>query len=354
MSHTTQDAMQSNFSENSWKYVGLVTLPIRFVQGFIFWAGGSRRFIYAPQKLDPHSPEWLANKLQSAMPGTLFGLKYIISFLLQHFVLLYTSLILFSLAELLCGLALLFGFFTRLAAFITVLLSITLMLIFGWEGATCLDEWTMSSCNLAMGLTLILSGAAIYSVDNELCKHYPQLRQKTWFNVLASGSWSFRQLKIVAFIFFFATVIFTAGTYDYYRGAIISAYHPGPVSPTVFHITLNSAILSHDKLSFTMSVDAGTSAVPTYIIKMDLIDQYQKMLQTWDSKALSKLTHVNIKNIYSYNQIHQGPYGLVAPLGAKATILLPVPKLRAKPYQLQLFTIDGKVWKTAVKSTSDV
>ena len=45
-------------------------------------------------------------------------------------------------------------------------LSISLMLLFGWQGGTCVDEWTMAACNVAMGATLMLAGSAAYSLDN--------------------------------------------------------------------------------------------------------------------------------------------------------------------------------------------
>jgi len=48
-----------------------VMLSIRIIQGFIYWGGGSRRFIYAPSKLNPDAPTWMANKFQTAMPGAL-------------------------------------------------------------------------------------------------------------------------------------------------------------------------------------------------------------------------------------------------------------------------------------------
>lgn len=32
---------------------GLGLLAVRIIQGFIYWGGGSRRFIYAPDKLNP-------------------------------------------------------------------------------------------------------------------------------------------------------------------------------------------------------------------------------------------------------------------------------------------------------------
>src|SRR5258705_5971951 len=137
----------------------LALLSIRFIQGFIYWGGGSRRFIYAPAKLDPNAASWMANKLQSAMPGALLGTDQLIAFLLHHFYLLYPAVILFSAAELIAGAALMAGLLTRLAALVSVGFSVVLLLMFGGQGATCIDEWTMSACNLAMGATLVLAGS---------------------------------------------------------------------------------------------------------------------------------------------------------------------------------------------------
>src|SRR3979411_1260957 len=86
------------------RIAALALLSIRFIQGFIYWGGGSRRFIYAPAKLDPNAANWMANKFQSAMPGALLGTGHIMAFLLHHFYLLYASLILFSAAALVSGL----------------------------------------------------------------------------------------------------------------------------------------------------------------------------------------------------------------------------------------------------------
>ena len=148
---------------------------MRFIQGFICWGGGSRRFIYGPEKLDPEAPTWMANKLQSAMPGALLGTDHLIAFLLHHFWLLYPAVILFSGAELIAGAALMAGLLTRLAALVSVGFSMVLMLMFGWQGATCIDEWTMAACNLAMGATLVLAGGGAYSLDNVLLKRNPGL-----------------------------------------------------------------------------------------------------------------------------------------------------------------------------------
>src|SRR3979490_3061399 len=121
-------------AERNWRMGAIALLSVRLIEGFIYWGGGSRRFIYGPEKLDPSAPTWMANKLQSAMPGALLGTGHLIAFLLHHFWLLYPAVILFSAAELIAGAALMAGLLTRLAALVSVGLSTALMLMFGLEG----------------------------------------------------------------------------------------------------------------------------------------------------------------------------------------------------------------------------
>ena len=173
--HVTQDQDGREASDGSWHAAALAMLSIRFIQGFVYWGGGSRRFIYAPSKLDPHAATWMANKFQSAMPGALFGMDHIIAFMLQHFWILYPAIILFSVAELVAGLFILLGLFTRAAALVSVGFSIMLMLVFGWQGATCIDEWTMAACNLAMGASLVLAGSEAISLDAVILARRPAL-----------------------------------------------------------------------------------------------------------------------------------------------------------------------------------
>src|SRR6202171_4953777 len=178
-------AQRSN--ADALRIAALGLLSIRFIQGFIYWGGGSRRFIYAPAKLDPHAASWMANKFQSAMPGALLGTDHIIAFLLHHFDLLYVSLITFSAGELIAGVFLMAGFLTRAAALASIGFSIVLMLMFGWQGATCIDEWTMAASNLAMGATLMLAGSGAFSIDNLLLRRNSELADRTWFRWLAGS-----------------------------------------------------------------------------------------------------------------------------------------------------------------------
>lgn len=324
-----------HLSNISWNLLGLFILTIRFVQGWIYWGGGSRRFIYAPQKIDPFSSEWMANKLQAAMPGAILGMGSVINFLLQHFYILYASIILLSLVEFFSGIALLVGSFTRLSGLITALLSILFMFTFGWQGSTCIDEWTMSICTLAMGITLFLTGSSVYSIDGLLLKHYPKLARNKWFLYTASGPLSYLTIERLALSFLIFIMLFTLGTYNYYRRSIVSHFYVA-ISPSMHHIAITNPILKKDGMvSFVAYVDSGTPATPAYIMRIALQNSAGKVVESWDNVKLSQLPDNSISNVYQYNRFLVGEYSLVGYVGAKAAITLTPPS-----HSLKL--VDGK------------
>jgi hypothetical protein len=47
---TSNPAAQASKAD-TLRIAALALLSIRFIQGFVYWGGGSRRFIYAPAKL---------------------------------------------------------------------------------------------------------------------------------------------------------------------------------------------------------------------------------------------------------------------------------------------------------------
>src|SRR5712675_205118 len=218
-------AAVTTLGERNWRMAAIALLSVRLIEGFIYWGGGSRRFIYGPEKLDPSAPTWMANKLQSAMPGALLGTDHLIAFLLHHFWLLYPAVILFSAAELFAGAALMAGLLTRLAALVSVGLSMALMLMFGWQGATCIDEWTMAACNLAIGATLMLGGSGAFSLNNALLARKPALAERGWFRWMSGAlplpipSGTFQKIALAVFA---APVVFNVATYNYYRGSVIT------------------------------------------------------------------------------------------------------------------------------------
>ncbi len=122
------------------------------------------------------------------------------------------------------------GFLTRLSALVSIGLSVVLMLLFGWQGATCIDEWTMATSNFAMGAILFLAGATAYSLDSRLMRRHPALMKRHWFQWLGSGPWPVEQPRRWSLVAAVATVLFSVVTYDHYRGAVVTPYHSGPVS----------------------------------------------------------------------------------------------------------------------------
>ncbi len=341
-------------AQRLWWIAGLSMLPVRFIQGFIYWGGGSRRFIYAPSKLDPHMPTWMANKFQTAMPGALFGADHIISYMLQHFYLLYAGIILFSAVELVFGAMLIAGLLTRLSALVSMGLAAVLMAMFGWQGATCIDEWTMAAANLAMGATLMLAGGSAYSLDNVRLRRKPALADSAWFRWTAGslplpemGRHGFRNLALAMFAF---VAVYDVGTYSYYRGSVVTPFHSGPVSATKHHLTLAKAVLlPGGGVRFHVYLDGGTPEAPAHVVAADLIDGDGHSVAHWDAAALSKLPKTAFANDYAYNKFAAGPFGIRAKMGAAATVTLPpvAPGVKGAKF-VRLTDVDGRKFSAVI------
>jgi thiosulfate dehydrogenase [quinone] large subunit len=350
----------SEQDQRTWRISAISLMSVRVIQGFIYWGGGSRRFIYAPGKLNPHAAHWMANKFQTAMPGALLGMDHVISFMLHHFYLLYGGVILFSAAELIVGLMLMAGLFTRAAALASMGFSVLLMLMFGWQGATCIDEWTMAACNLAMGATLMLGGSGAWSLDNVLLRNKPQRADSGWFK-WASGSRAlplsdtgFRNLALAVLTF---VVVFNVGTYSYYRGSVVTPFHSGPISPTAHHLTLaRAAVLADGSVRFHVALDAGTAEAPVHVVAAELLDANRAPLAQWNADALSKMPKTAFNNDYAYNKFGPGPFGLRAAMGAASTVTLPAPTVHTgatvSARTLQLTDVDGRVFSTSLQDAS--
>ena len=336
----------------AWTTTALAILPIRFAQGLIYWGGGTRRFIYAPSKLDPHGAHWMAYKFQAAMPGALLGTDKLVAYMLHHFWLLYPGVVIFSAVELFAGLFLIIGLFTRAAGAVTIGLAFVLMLVFGWQGATCLDEWTMAALNFGMGVTLFLAGSSAYAVDNAILRRNPRLADKAWFRwasgslPLPLGEISFKRLSLVLF---WISIAFSMLTYNYYRGSVITPFHAGPVSPSKHHWELShGAVDANGNVSFRAYVDAGTAAEPSNMVQASLLDADGKTVERWNSSALAALPKTAFHNEFDYQRFQTGKFGIVGPVGAIATIQLPGAlngaTLPPGAYVLKFVSVNNHAW----------
>lgn len=351
----TLGGIRQGTADHSWRVLAIGMLAVRFVQGWIYWGGGTRRFIYGPQKLDPHG-HWMAYKFQTAMPGAILGTDHVIAFLLHHFDLLYAGVVIFSAVELISGFMLITGLYTRLAALATVGLSFVLMLMFGWQGATCIDEWTMAAANFGMAITLLLVGGGAYSLDNWLLSKKPKLANSGWFRWLGGSlplPLSDDAFKKFALILFWIAVAFIVSTYSYYRGSVVTPFHGGPVSPAKHHIGLKNGVLNADgSVAFHAYVNAGTASDPSHIVRIELQNASGSVVETWSTRILAALTKSAIHNDFAYQQFKIVPYGIAGGVGAMATLDLSGTLhnhiLAAGPYQLDVISVNNHHWKLAL------
>jgi len=267
-------------------------------------------------------------------------------------------LILFSAAELITGLCLMAGFLTRAAALVSIGLSVVLMLMFGWQGATCIDEWTMAATNLAIGATLMLGGSSAFSLDNALLARKSELAERGWFRWMSGALplpirvGTFQKLSLVVFV---ATVVFNVATYNYYRGSVVTPFHGGPVSPSKHHFSLtDGVVLPNGAVRVHAYLDGGTPAAPSNVMTAALKSHDGTVLEQWDGTALSHLPASAITNEFAYNRFEPGPFGLRAQMGAMATVTLPATSAAEiggvhGAATLELRTVNGNAFSVAVR-----
>jgi len=340
--------------------LALVLLGTRFVQGFIFWGGASRRLLYnfrdlngitVPVKLDFDSAGFVANKLVHALPGTLW-IQGPLEWSLQYPHLIIASVWIWTLAELAVGLGLIFGLATRLFAFISIGLNISLMLIFGWMGSTCLDEWTMAVSGVAMSGAVFLAGGGAWSLDS-LIERTVWANRNGWTAWVFSGPLPPATVKALSLLLAAVAVVFTVGSYHILFRAVISPQH-ARVSFHQHNIALSKAAVAADgAVSFDAYVDAGPDTGAAYVITARLVDESGTTVAAWSGATLAALPLTAIRNVYPYvwaSHFKTEKVGFSGQTGARATIALPPPDEThgGKPHALVLEAINGATWQVTL------
>jgi thiosulfate dehydrogenase [quinone] large subunit len=337
--------------------LALILLGTRFVQGFIFWGGATRRLIYnfhevngadVAVKLDFESAKVVANKRTHALPGTLW-IQSPLEWTLQYPDLIIASVWIWTLAELAVGLGLIFGLATRLAALVSIGLNISLMLIFGWMGSTCLDEWTMAVSGLAMSSAVFLAGGGTWSLDN-LIGRSGWAERNIWTAWIFSGPLPEGRVRAVALVLAAVAVVFTVGSYHLLFGAVLSPQH-ARVSFHRHDIALSDVTVSAEgAVTFKAYVDAGPDTGAAYVIAARLVDASGATVAEWDGTMLAALPSTSIRNVYPYvwaSHFKTETIGFSGETGARATITLPSTEVTGggPPHEFVLEAIDGAVWK---------
>jgi thiosulfate dehydrogenase (quinone) len=360
MSNVEQGAQNNASALTDLSVAGLVLFGVRFVQGFIFWGGASRRLIYDYHevagvdhavKLDFDLPGYVAAKLTHALPGALW-VQTPVEWTLRSHDLIVTSVWLWTFVELAVGIGLMLGLATRLPAFVSIWLNVVLMLIFGWMGSTCLDEWTMAVSGVAMSSAVFLAGGGAWSLDERYLGSLAAGDRNPWARWIFSGPLPAETFRRLAWWLGLGCIAFTLLTYHLLFGAVVSELH----SRTNFHrhdIALSAPRSAADgSVSFDAYVDAGPDTGAAYIIAAKLLDGSGETLARWDGATLAALPEDAIRNGYPYawaSRFEPQQIGFSGQTGARATITLPPTATQPSSSQtriLALEAIDGKVWRS--------
>jgi thiosulfate dehydrogenase (quinone) len=251
------------------------------------------------------------------------------------------------------------GIATRAAAFGSFWLNVVLMLIFGWMGSTCLDEWTMAVSGVAMSSAVFLAGGGAWSLDERFVAPTAWARRTPWLNWIASGPLPEGMLPKLALWLGGVCIAFTLLTYHVLFGAVLTPLH----SRVNFHqhdIALTHAAVSPEGgVTFDAYVDAGPDTGAAYIVAAKLLDASGSVIALWDGAALAGLPADAIRNAYPYawaSKFKPETIGISGQTGARAAITLPPTSTdHVVPEQattLVLEAIDGAKWQAVVNAAA--
>ena len=110
-------------------------------------------------------------------------------------------------------------------------------------------------------------------------------------------------------------------------------------------------VLPDGGVRFHIYLDGGSPTVPAHIMKAELIGTDGHSIESWNTDALTRLPPISIRNDFAYNKFMAGPYGLVATMGAQATVALPPAadvELPAGGVAIKLIDVNGRSFTTAL------
>ena len=280
---------KSDYNLSSYKFE-FASLILRASIAWVMWGGAARRMFYIPKKLDMTSPAYMMNKILHAAPGASFGVGDIIHWLYGNPMLAHFSIWALTLAELAIAIFFALGLATRATALLSTAINVNLMVIFGWMGTTCLDEWNLSAYGFAMSLTVLVLGSGSFSIDNMLLKKCPKLNENIYFKLLFSGRLPFRLYKNLSVLFTVITLLFTVGFYHYYRGGVWTKFYSRTAlkahSIKVTDITVNNGIIK-----FNSYINGGPDTQGLYITDITLLNKNNEVMYTINSRDFEKLKY---------------------------------------------------------------
>ncbi|WP_428232528.1 TQO small subunit DoxD [Flavobacterium sp.] len=330
---------QKNFDAAS-----MATLALRMVVGWTYFSAFWRRLILE-NKLIPEEAGYIGEKFNHFLPNAL-GIKPIIEYLVTHPEALYINMVVFTIIEGIVGLAMILGLFTRLMSIGIFLLALGILLASGWIGTTCLDEWQIGILGLASGFTLFLTGSNYLSLDAYFIQKKSSFTRTKWFRLLGSGELHLNSYKRPVLVVVFFIVGLTLFTNQYFHGGVFGTLHNKSVKPK---LEINNFTIENNELSFEVFRVEGVDVYGSFLIGITLEDEAGVKILHLNGSDLAQLPVGNISNRY-VAKVKPGAHSLVIPLGAKATIRIPILNDLEdyKNHTLILTDISGLSWSTTL------
>lgn len=327
--------------QKTFNAASLAALALRLVVGWTYFSAFWRRLILE-NKLIPEEAGYIGEKFNHFLPNAL-GIKPIIEYLVTHPDALYINMVAFTIIEGIVGLAMILGLFTRLMSIGISLLAFGILLASGWIGTTCLDEWQIGILGLASGFTLFLTGSSYLSLDAYFMRKNLSFTHTKWFRILGSGELNllaYKRILLTVVVFIFGLTLFTN---QYFHGGVFGKLHNKSVKPK---LEISHLKIDKNEVSFDVFRVEGVDVYGSFLIGISLQDVAGNYLLQLNGNDLSKWASGIIDNHY-VAKIKPGAHSLVIPLGAKATIRIPITNqsnLQQEHYTLTLTDISGQVW----------
>ncbi|AZQ65355.1 DoxX family membrane protein [Flammeovirga pectinis] len=320
------------------KIVGGLLLPFRLVTSWLFLSAVLRRLFLNPAKHDMESPMWIGHKINTFYPHANGIFQDVLGYLVVNPTEMNWFTYVFTYSELLVGILLLFGFFSRFTGAFLLSLAIGLMHTAGWLGPTCLDEWQIASLLGTVGGVLLLFGSGDYSLDSYLTNKYPKLvSNRIWlYGTQLTELTSSKYYKNTIIGFSIVALLYVMGTNQLLHGGVWGTLHNFSTKP---NIEISNIESNATTLSFDTFRDKGPETYGAFVVEINI---YNKMNQLIHSVQGSDFDEVNISNYY-LNKVFFNERSIVFPLGGKAQLSLEIPnKIVDNIRTIELVDISGK------------
>ncbi|MBB6460152.1 TQO small subunit DoxD [Flammeovirga kamogawensis] len=320
------------------KIVGGLLLPLRLVTSWLFLSAVLRRLFLNPAKHDMESPMWIGHKINTFFPHANGIFKEVLGYLVVHPTEMNWFTYIFTYSELIVGVLLLFGFFSRFTGGFLLSLAIGLMHTAGWLGPTCLDEWQIASLLGTVGGILLIFGSGDYSLDSYLTNKYPKLQHNilwkygTQLSILTEN----KNYKKIVITYSIIALLYVMGTNQLLHGGVWGTLHNYSTKP---NIEISNIENTTTTLSFDSFRDKGPETYGAFVVEINLYNSTNQLIFTLNDQNFDK---VSISNYY-LNKVFFNGRALVYPLGGKAQLKFKVPEvLNRTTKRIELVDISGK------------